>query len=294
MAKARRKGGLGRGLESILPDAVETPSTPTDVGAISISQIESVNPFQPRKDFDEQALEELTASIKLHGVIQPVTVRRLEPDKYQLIAGERRFRASKKAGLSKIPAYVITADNEQMLEFALIENIQRKDLNPLEIAQSYYRMIDELDLKQEELGEKVGKDRTTVTNFLRLLKLSDEIQKGIKDGQISMGHAKAIMGVDNKSRQLSVFYEIIDKSLSVRQAEKLARENKTATSKATSKSSSSKPSAHQIQLKKVEGNLEEKFGNKVKIKQNTAGKGDINISFNSTEDLNRILEILDI
>lgn len=290
MAKARRKGGLGRGLESILPDAVESP---TDVGAVPIVQITMVNPYQPRTEFDQQALEELAASIRRHGVIQPVTVRRLEPDNYQLIAGERRFRAAQMAGLDRIPAYVRTADDEAMLEMALIENIQRKDLNAMEVARSYQRMIDELDLKQEELGDRVGKDRTTVNNFLRLLKLPAEIQRGVEENDISMGHAKALMSIPEKQGQLDAFFEIKSKGLSVRKTEKLAQEQKEKT-KAFTQKEKEVLTPHQIQLRKVENQLEEKFGNKTKIRQNTAGKGEISIAFNSTEDLNRILEILDI
>lgn len=307
MAKIQRKGGLGRGLSAILPDAdgtaakqSEEVSSPkkskkgdsiTGIGEIPISQIEMVNPFQPRTEFDEEALQELSDSIKVHGIIQPLTVRRLEAKKYQLIAGERRFRAAKLAGLKTVPAHVRSADDEQMLEMALIENIQREDLNPIEIAITYKRMMEELKLKQEELGQKVGKKRVTVTNYLRLLKLPNEIIKGVKDGDISMGHAKALMGVTQKARQLEIFYHIIDKELSVRQAEKLCRADKEGKKEVSKEEA---PSAHQIQLSKVAQQLEHKFGNRIKLKQNNAGKGEIAIPFSSTEDLNRILEILDL
>ena len=310
MAKIQRKGGLGRGLSAILPDAdeQESPSSKqetspqkgkkgnkdeqaTGVGEIPISQIEMVNPFQPRTEFDEMALQELADSISVHGIIQPLTVRRLESGKYQLIAGERRFRASKMAGLKTVPAYIRTANDEQMLEMALIENIQREDLNPIEIAITYKRMMEELKLKQEDLGKKVGKKRATVTNYLRLLKLPSEILKGVKDGDISMGHAKALLSLTDKGRQLEIFYLIIDKGVSVRQVEKLCRESKEAK-KVESKEE--EPSPHQIQLSKVAQQLEHKFGNRIKLKQSNSGKGEIAIPFNSTEDLNRILEILEL
>ena len=307
MAKIQRKGGLGRGLSAILPDADDTTSKQseevsspkktkkgesiTGIGEIPISQIEMVNPFQPRTEFDEEALQELSDSIKVHGIIQPLTVRRLEAKKFQLIAGERRFRAAKLAGLKKVPAHIRSADDEQMLEMALIENIQREDLNPIEIAITYKRMMEELKLKQEELGQKVGKKRVTVTNYLRLLKLPSEIIKGVKEGEVSMGHAKALMGVTQKARQLEIFYHITDKGLSVRQAEKLCRADKEEKKVSVEEET---PSAHQIQLSKVAQQLEHKFGNRIKLKQNSAGKGEIAIPFSSTEDLNRILEILDL
>jgi len=298
MAKIKRKGGLGRGLSAILPENVEDPQADpieiaTGIGEIAIDQIEMTNPFQPRQEFDQEALEELADSIRRHGIIQPLTVRRLETNRYQLIAGERRMRAAKLAGMTFVPAHIRKANDEQLLEMALIENIQREDLNPIEIASTYRRMIDELGLKQEELGDKVGKKRTTVTNYLRLLKLPMEILAAIKEGEISMGHAKALMGIENSRQQLQLFNEIIEKGLSVRQVEKLARIIKQPV-EAQSNNDKKPASPHEIQMNYVSKQLESKFGNKVKLKQNATGKGEISIPFYSNEDLNRILEILDL
>ncbi|MEM6631038.1 MAG: ParB/RepB/Spo0J family partition protein [Bacteroidota bacterium] len=296
MAKIQRKKGLGRGLSAILPDTEEVVKEQATghsmgVGEIAIDQIEMVNQFQPRTEFDEKALEELSASIKVHGVIQPLTVRKLETGKYQLIAGERRMRAAKLAKLKKVPAFIRAANDEQMLEMALIENIQREDLNPIEIAISFRRMIDELKLKQEDLGKKVGKNRSTVTNYLSLLKLPSEIMNGVRNRKISLSHAKELVLLKDKNRQLDIYYQIIAKGLSVRQVEKLCREEKEL---AKASQEAEKPSAHQIQLSRVEQELTHKFGNKIKLKQSNSGKGEIAIPFNSTEDLNRILEILEL
>lgn len=293
--QTKRKGGLGRGLSSILPDAVDDPKADpiivaTGVGMIPTDQIEMINPFQPRQNFDDKALNELADSIRIHGIIQPLTVRRLEEGKYQLIAGERRLRAAKIVGLVEVPAHIRKANDEEMLEMALIENIQREDLNPIEIANTYQRMIDELGLKQEELGDKVGKGRSTVANYLSLRKLPAEIVTGLRDGAITMGHAKALIGIEDLHRQLELYHLVIEKGLSVRQTESLGRENKETAPEKTVR----KPSPYEIQIKRLEGQLEEKFGNRVKIKQNGEEKGEINIAFNSTEDLNRILEILDL
>ena len=190
---------------------------------ISLDEIE-VNPFQPRTHFDKEALQELSDSIKVQGIIQPITVRKLSKNKYQLISGERRFQASKLASLEKIPAYVRTADDQQMLEMALIENIQRENLNSIEIALSYQRLLTECDLKQEELGDRVGKNRTTVNNYLRLLKLPPDIQAALRDKRISMGHARAIINIENVDIQLDIFKKIISQDLSVRKVEQLVRD----------------------------------------------------------------------
>ena len=281
-----RKKALGRGLGSILPD-VETEQP--QQAEIPVIQIER-NPYQPRQEFDEQALNELADSIRVHGIIQPLTVRKLADQKYQLISGERRLRASKLAGLQVVPAYVREANDEQMLEMALIENIQREDLNPIEIALSYQRMIEELDLKQEEVGDKVGKQRTTVTNYLSLLRLPDKVQVGLRDGAISMGHAKSLKGIQDPVMQLRAYDEVVAKELSVRQTEQLARQYREAEVR-KAPVPDARPTARQIQLRKVGEDLTAKFGNKVNISQNAAGKGAIQIPFNSDEDLNRILEM---
>src|SRR5690606_36935862 len=228
----QRKTGLGKGLGALLqsediqvsknansngPVAKDNTNAASagSINFINISQI-AVNPFQPRTDFDEQALNELAESIRVQGLIQPITVRQISKNEYQLISGERRLRASKLAGIDEIPAYVRTANDQQMLEMALIENIQRENLNAIEVALSFQRMIEECNLKQEELGERVSKNRSTVTNYLRLLKLPPVIQAGIRDGQISMGHARALINVGEVEKQLYVYQEIIDKGLSVR------------------------------------------------------------------------------
>ncbi|MBU6325140.1 MAG: ParB/RepB/Spo0J family partition protein, partial [Bacteroidetes bacterium] len=223
----KKKGGLGRGLSALLENA-ETDITSKDVrpaGGISqvpISQIEA-NPFQPRTEFDAQLLEELAASIRVHGVIQPITVRKLGYDKYQLISGERRTRASILAGLEKIPAFIRVANDQDMLEMALIENIQRADLNAIEVAISYKRLLEECELKQEELADRVGKDRTTVNNYLRLLRLPDEIQAAIREGKLSMGHARAMINMDDVAEQIDLFRHVIEENLSVRATESLVK-----------------------------------------------------------------------
>lgn len=261
------------------------------VGEIPLSQIE-INPFQPRQEFDQTALEELAASIRVQGIIQPLTVRKLSDNQYQLIAGERRLRASKIAGLKEVPAYVRTANDEQMLEMALIENIQRENLNPIEIALSYQRMISELSLRQEELGDKVGKDRATVANYLRLLKLQPEIMKALRENVISMGHGRALITIEDPQQQIKLFREVVDQALSVRQTEALKRKLETATPVAPAKKE--KPNAGMIHLDHVRRQLEDKFGSKVKLSQDTSGSGELAVGFHSTEDLNRILEILEL
>lgn len=258
---------------------------------IPIAQIEA-NPFQPRSHFDQEALEDLVASIKVHGVIQPVTVRRLARDQYQLISGERRFQASRIAGLATIPAYVRSADDQQMLEMALIENIQRENLNAIEIALSYQRLVSECNLNQEALGERVGKNRATVTNYLRLLKLPPDIQIAVRDNRISMGHARAIINVETPEQQLYIFNRILKEELSVRKVEELVRQLSGPRSepKAASKPESQPPSREITQL---QSRLSSHFGTRVAVKSD-GKKGDIRIPFLSVEDLNRILDILKI
>jgi ParB family chromosome partitioning protein len=252
-----------------------------------------VNPYQPRTHFDQEALQELAESIKVQGIIQPITVRKLGSNSYQLISGERRLQASKLAGLEKIPAYVRTADDQQMLEMALIENIQRENLNAMEIALSYQRLLTECDLKQEELGDRVGKNRTTVNNYLRLLKLPPEIQAGLRDKRISMGHARAIINVDNIDYQLMLFKKIIEEDLSVRKIEEIVRGLLTGKIKKTP-STDKKASSLQGELRQVQGKLSSHFGTKVSLKSDDNYKGEIKIPFVSVDDLNRILEILEV
>jgi ParB family chromosome partitioning protein len=298
-----KKFGLGRGLGALLNDTPETIPSRSETGLrenvagtlgsinkIKVNLIE-VNPFQPRFEFDEEALKELSESIKLQGLIQPITVRQIGQNAYQLISGERRLRASKMAGIDDIPAYVRTADDQQMLEMALIENIQRENLNAIEVALSFQRMIDECSLKQEELGDRVSKNRSTITNYLRLLKLPPVIQAAIRDNQITMGHARALITVENSADQLFIFQEIIDKDLSVRKVEELVRTLKNNTSKTTT--TDNKPDAVSFQYQKIQDDLSSKFATKIKMKVQGNGKGAIEIPFLSDDDLNRILELLD-
>lgn len=301
----QRKTGLGKGLGALLQseDIDVSRGSTTEVamnkdGGISaagsinfilVDQV-AVNPFQPRTDFDAQALQELSESIKVQGLIQPITVRQISKNEYQLISGERRLRASKLAGIAEIPAYVRTANDQQMLEMALIENIQRENLNAIEVAISFQRMIDECDLKQEELGERVSKNRSTVTNYLRLLKLPPSIQASIRDNRISMGHARALISVADIEKQLFIHQEILKKGLSVRKVEELVRELQS-DSKAPEKKRTNPKS---FQYKKIEDDLATKFSTRVKLSVlANKDKGSIEIPFNSEDDLNRILELLD-
>lgn len=301
----QRKTGLGKGLGALLQsEDIQMPAQVSETNAVSkdtvggtagsinfikIDQI-AVNPFQPRTDFDEQALQELADSIITQGLIQPITVRQLGKNEYQLISGERRLRASKLAGVDEIPAYVRTANDQQMLEMALIENIQRENLNAIEVALSFQRMIEECNLKQEQLGERVSKNRSTVTNYLRLLKLPPAIQAGIRDGEISMGHARALINVGEVDKQLYVYQEIVEKGLSVRMTEILVRniQQQTKPQKA--------PVGKQLdfQYQKIEDDLASRFSTRVRLNlKNSKGKGAIEIPFNSEDDLSRILELLD-
>lgn len=294
----QKKTGLGRGLRALLDDSdlpendrQQLSNESSSLGSISsvkISQVQ-VNPFQPRTDFDPEALHELAESIKLQGLIQPITVRQSGQNSYQLISGERRLRASKLAGLTEIPAYVRTANDQQMLEMALIENIQRENLNAIEVALSFQRMIDECNLKQEQLGERVSKNRSTVTNYLRLLKLPPAIQASIRDKEISMGHARALISVEDVDKQLYLFQEIINRGLSVRKVEELVRQlHNIGKGKKPVKAS-----GMSFQYMKIQDDLASKFSTKVKLKLDEKGKGSIEIGFMSDEDLNRILEMLD-
>ena len=288
---AEKKRALGRGLSALLEDAgtdITSKSEATQgatLGSVSmlpISQIE-VNPFQPRTKFEKEGLIELANSIQEHGIIQPITLRKLGYDKYQIISGERRFRASQAAGLKEVPAYIRVANDQAMLEMALVENIQRRELDAIEIAISYKRLLDECDLTQDALSQKVSKSRSSVTNHLRLLKLPAEVQLAVRDGQISMGHARALIGLEEK-KQLSMFRKIVAEALSVRQVEDLVRGVETKKA--------SKPKLNKGELsfeqQKLKEDLSDMFGNQVIIKKDSAGKGKLEIPFNSDEDLNRL------
>lgn len=295
--KPKKRNALGRGLGALLDDSIvfETSVHHSAAGdgmnEIPLEQIE-VNPFQPRTDFDQAALKELADSIKTHGIIQPITVRQLNQGKYQLIAGERRLQAARLAELEVIPAFIRTANDQEMLEMALIENIQRENLNAIEIALSYQRLLSECDLKQEELGDRVGKNRTTVTNYLRLLKLPPDIQIGIRDKKISMGHARALINIENVDTQLSIYRQIIREDLSVRKVEALARSvGNNIREKSPAKTT---PTQNEAALRQLQQKLSSHFGSRIKVTANQNNRGEIRIPFVSTQDLNRILEILDL
>ncbi len=292
MTTKKRSSVIGRGLSSLLenPDTDITSKSDLSgkfvVGSVSqikITQIEA-NPFQPRDIFDEESLQQLAESIKLHGVIQPVTVRKLGYDKYQLIAGERRFKATQLAGLEEIPAYIRVADDEQMLEWALIENIHRENLNPIDIALSYQRLVDECKLTQEELSLKVHSKRSTVTNYLRLLKLPDMVQKALKENQLTMGHARAIAAIDNVVKQNAIFKLIIEKDLSVREVEKLVKDSAPFPKLKTSYRPAMPPKF--VEARKY---LNEHFFQNVDIVYKNKGKGTIVITFNSDDEFNKII-----
>jgi len=284
-----QKNALGRGLGALIDDS-GNDYTPVEaaINEIPVRRIEA-NPWQPRSKFDEEALEELADSIKEIGIIQPVTVRLLENNNFQLITGERRYRAAKKLGLKTIPAYVRKAEDLNMLEMALVENIQREDLDAIEVALSYQRLIEECDLTQENLSERVGKKRSTITNYLRLLKLPAEIQLGIREREIGMGHAKALINLDDAEKQLSIFEKIVQNDLSVRKVEELVRKNQNDIddSTGTRENEDDQPYAD------LKGHLSEQFGTTINFSRNNKGSGKIVIPFKSDEDLERIIAILD-
>lgn len=296
MAKAIKKQALGRGLSALLNDNESDITSVSDknadkvVGSIvdlTIDMIE-VNPFQPRTYFNEEALQELAISIKELGVIQPITVRKLEGNKFQLVSGERRFRASKLIGNKTVPAYVRLANDQEMLEMALVENIQRKDLDPIEVALSYQRLIDEIKLTQEQMSMRVGKKRSTVTNYLRLLKLDPIIQTGMRDGFISMGHGRAIINIENLDDQLTIYEKILRQKLSVRQTESAVKNLKNGDTQISNDSEISVPKF----VKKGVKSLSDFFGHKVDISVSKKNKGKIVIPFHSEEDFNRIKKLL--
>ncbi len=296
MTKSKKKV-LGRGLDAIL-QSPETDITAKDIsgsyvaGAIAeieISKIEA-NPFQPRSDFDEMELREMADSIKAQGIIQPVTVRKVGFEKFQLISGERRLRASKMAKLKYIPAFIRIANDEQMLEMALIENIHRKNLNAIETAISYQRLIEECKLTQEKLSEQIGKNRSTITNYLRLLKLPPEIQVALRDEVISMGHARALISIVDEPQQVNILKRIIKDSLNVRQVEELARKLNSPPEKVEpEKVKAGLPAKY----KQTPTQLSDKFGTKVRLRRNNKGEGSIVISFRNDEELDRVLSVIE-
>ncbi|MGR7813625.1 ParB/RepB/Spo0J family partition protein [Lacinutrix undariae] len=296
MAKATKKQALGRGLSALLKDPINDISSIQDknadkvVGSIvelDVNAIE-INPFQPRTNFNEETLRELASSIKELGVIQPITVRKLDFNKYQLVSGERRFRASKLIGLTTIPAYIRIANDQESLEMALVENIQRQDLDPIEIALSYQRLIDEISLTQEQMSDRVGKKRSTIANYLRLLKLDPIIQTGMRDGFISMGHGRAIINIEDQDIQLDIYEKIITNKLSVRQTETLV---KTFNTEQTVKIPKKEDTPQFV--KKGIKEFSEYFGNKINVKLSKNGKGTISIPFTSEEDFNRIKKLVE-
>ncbi len=306
MSQVNKKSALGKGIRALLDNIDEeikapkpgvpgtasgtsTPNTGT-IARIPVEQIE-VNPKQPRHDFDEQALKELSESIKLHDIIQPVTVIKTGTSKYQLVSGERRWRASQMAGLKDIPAYIRTADSQELLEMALLENLQRENLNAIEIAMSYRRLMDECELTQEQVADRMKKERSTVANYLRLLKLPPDIQKAVRDGQLSMGHARAIISLDHIDQQLYAFRETITRGLSVRQVEQLVKDMGTEKAAKTATPAVVKlPPAY----KRIEDNMASHLSTKVKLDRKKNGKGSILIEFYSDEDLERIMDKMSI
>jgi ParB family chromosome partitioning protein len=259
----------------------------TNMLRVPLDQIET-NPRQPRHDFDEGALQELANSIRLHDIVQPVTVSKLPTGKYRLISGERRFRAAKMAGLKDLPAYVRLADDQQLLELALLENLQREDLNAMEIALSYKRMMEEINYTQEQVAERMGKERSTVANYIRLLKLPPDIQVAVRSNQLSMGHARALINVDTVDKQLYLFGEIKNKGLSVRQTEELVRK---LYKEGHSVKDSVKPALPEG-FKRIEDNLATHFSTRVKLNHNKKGQGNISIEYYSLQELNKLLDQL--
>lgn len=295
---SNKKPALGRGLSALLENAKTDITTKQSgeatpvVGSIALIKLKDIetNPFQPRTNFEELALQELADSIAQHGIIQPITVRKLGYDKYQLISGERRFRASQIANLEEIPAYIRVANDQAMLEMGLIENIQREDLDPIEISLSYKRLIDECNITQEQLGEKVNKQRSTVTNFLRLLKLPAVIQKAVRDKDISMGHARALLSIENEDKQLAIFAMALENELSVRQLEDMARGEKL----------NFKPKISQVEKplttedKQIAKKLETLFNKSYSFKRSVKGNGTLSLSFSNDTELQHILSFFDI
>ncbi|RYY62853.1 MAG: ParB/RepB/Spo0J family partition protein [Chitinophagaceae bacterium] len=297
----QNKDLLGKGIRSLLQgidNDMKTPSgalkpavveTATGINRIDVTLVEP-NPKQPRRDFDEQALQELAASIKMHDIIQPITVSKLPSDKYRLISGERRWRASKIAGLKDLPAYIRQANDVELLELALLENLQRENLNSMEVALSYKRMMEELDYTQELVAERMGKDRSTVANFIRLLKLPPDIQLAVRQGELSMGHARALINVDTVDHQLYIFKEIREKGLSVRQTEELVRNLFKQGSPVKKASKSGLAPAYQ----RIEDTLASHFSTRVKLKHSRNGSGQILLDYYSQDELTKILALMQV
>ncbi|MGE5942709.1 MAG: ParB/RepB/Spo0J family partition protein [Flavobacteriales bacterium] len=300
MAKALKKQALGRGLSALLKDpsndiqSVQDKNADKVIGSIIELDLDAieVNPFQPRTNFSEESLLELASSIKELGIIQPITVRKSGFNKYQLVSGERRFRASKIVGLETIPAYIRIANDQESLEMALVENIQRQDLDAIEIALSYQRLIDEINLTQEQMSERVGKKRSTITNYLRLLKLDPIIQTGIRDGFISMGHGRAIINIEDQKIQLDIYEKILEKQLSVRDTEALVRNYNTSKNIETPSKNTGNQEIPNF-VKNAIPIFSEYFGHKIDVKVSSNGKGKITIPFHSEEDFNRLKKLIE-
>lgn len=298
MAKFNQKKELGKGIRALLGDineqisenevlVADKPKT-TITQMLSLDRIE-VNPFQPRVNFDEEALEDLANSIKVHGIIQPLTVRELKgTNKYQLISGERRWRASHLAELKEVPVYIRTANDQEALEMALIENIQREELNAIEIGVNYQRLIDECKLNHEELADRVGKKRTTITNYIRLLKLPPDIQVAVREDKISMGHARALAGVEKIDLQLSIFKDVIGKNLSVRQTESLVSQRNSQQTPRPAKENKVQPNF----VKRWQDDLSSQLSTKVTIQHSEKGSGQVVLSYADEKDLERIIELI--
>lgn len=286
----QKSGGLGRGLGSILPD-IDLESVKPVADTISMVPVDKIvaNPFQPRKEFDAAALDELAQSIRQQGIITPVTVRRMPDGTYQLIAGERRYRASQLAGLTELPAYIRTATDMQMMEMALVENIQRADLGAMEVALAYKALIEECRLTHDQLSEKVGKDRSTITNYLRLLTLPAETQLALKDGTISMAHARALAGVDDVETHLALLHEVIQRGLSVHQTEQLVKAGRPKPKATATHRRGELPESYTV----AQNRLKQRLQSTVEIKRSQRGKGTLTIAFNSDADFERIMNLLE-
>jgi len=299
-SSTKKRSALGKGLSALLENSetdITTKGTADTgiVGSISMLSISNIeaNPFNPRTNFEKEALQELSTSIKIHGIIQPLTVRKLGRDKFQLISGERRFRAAQLARLTEVPAYIRIANDQTMLEMALVENIQREDLNPIEVALSYHRLIEECSLTQDQLSQKVSKSRSSITNHLRLLKLPADIQAGVKDNKITMGHARALVSAGDEETQVALFNRVVDEKLSVRDIEAILRGE---TIREVEVAPVSKPKNAKIEISTQEYTFKEHLGDrlatKVEIQKTPKGNGKIIVNFNSDVDLSRIIDLL--
>lgn len=304
MTDLRSKSVLGKGLSALIPrvqeksEAAVVSPLPKDAGQssatieIEVSKI-SPNPFQPRLDFDQRLLDELKQSIQQNGIIQPITVRRMVNGTYELISGERRVRAAQELGLKTVPAYVMKVDSDaEMLELGLIENLQREDLNPIEVSLSFKRLIDECQLTQDQVADKVGKDRSTVTNFLRLLKLPEKIQQGVRSNKISMGHARSLLAISDEKKQLKLYSKIVDEGWSVRKIEEMVKGKESPKQKKSTAARQS-PLRGDSMFQSIETQLRHKFGTKVTIRKNSSGGGEISIEYYNPDDLERLLELLE-